>query len=94
MAQTAGGLQFKTEQTPDSPTFPGPAAAVALDATGEAIWQNLQGADGLDLGFWEENRDPLEIVWPGTAADHAALAVGDIFTFAPRASGPTPSSLA
>lgn len=83
VTQVAGGLQFKTEQTPGSPTFPGPAAAVALDAAGEAIWQNLQGADGLDLGFWEENRDPLEIVWPGTAADHATLAVGDVFTFHP-----------
>jgi hypothetical protein len=76
-------LQFKTEQTADAPTFPGPAVDVALDATGEALWQNLQGADGLDLGFWDENRDPLEIVWPGTAADHAALAVGDVFTFHP-----------
>jgi hypothetical protein len=56
---------------------------VALDAAGEATWQNLQGADGLDLGFWAENRDPLEIVWPGTTADHAALAVGDVFTFHP-----------
>src|SRR6185436_2521282 len=53
------------------------------DAAGEAIWQNLQGADGLDLGFWEENRDPLEIVWPGTPADHAALTPGDVFTFHP-----------
>lgn len=77
-------LQFKTEQTADAPTFPGPAVDVALDvATGDAIWQNLQGADGLDLGLWDENRDPLEIVWPGTAADHATLAVGDVFTFHP-----------
>jgi hypothetical protein len=83
VTQVAGGLQFKTEQTPDVPTFPGPAAAVALDSQGEALWQNLQGADGLDLGFWEENRDPLEIVWPGSAADHATLAIGDVFTFQP-----------
>jgi len=83
VTQVAGGLQFKTEQTLHGPTFPGPAAAVALDSSGEALWQNLQGADGLDLGFWEENRDPLEIVWPGTAADHAALVVGDVFTFLP-----------
>jgi hypothetical protein len=83
VARVAGGLQFKTEQTNNAPTFPGPAADIALDAAGEAVWQNLQGADGLDLGLWEENRDPLEIVWPGTAADHAALAVGDVFTFQP-----------
>jgi hypothetical protein len=81
VAQVAGGLQFKTEQTPVAPTFPGAAVDVALDAASEAIWQNLQGSDGLDLGFWEENRDPLEIVWPGSAADHATLAVGDVFTF-------------
>jgi hypothetical protein len=95
VVQVAGGLQFKTEQTPDAPTFPGPVAAIALDAAGEAIWQNLQGANGLDLGFWEENRDPLEIVWPGTAAAHAALAVGDVFTFHPPGqwSDPTVPSL-
>ena len=81
--QVVGGLQFQVEQTIGVPTFPGPAVAAALDTTGEAIWQNLQGADGLDLGFWDENRDPLEIIWPGTAADHATLAPGDIFTFAP-----------
>jgi len=83
VTRVVGGLQFKTEQTPDTPTFPGTAVDVALDAAGQAIWQNLQGADGLDLGFWEENRDPLEIVWPGSAAAHAALAVGDVFTFQP-----------
>jgi hypothetical protein len=76
-------LQFKTEQTADDPTFPGAAVEVALDAAGEAVWQNLQGADGLDLGVWDENRDPLEIIWPGTTADHATLAVGDVFTFHP-----------
>lgn len=76
------GLQFKAEQTNNEPTFPGAAVDVALDAAGEAIWQNLQGADGFDLGFWEENRDPLDIIWPGSAADHAALSVGDVYTFA------------
>jgi hypothetical protein len=83
VAQIEGGLQFKTEQTPDEPNFPGAAVEVALDAAGEAVWQNLQGADGLDLGVWDENRDPLEIIWPGTTADHATLAVGDVFTFHP-----------
>jgi hypothetical protein len=74
-----GGLQFKTEQTPDAPTFPGPPVDVALDPTGP-LWQNLQGADGHDLGFWAENRDPLEVIWPG---DHTTLAVGDTFRFDP-----------
>ncbi len=83
VAQVEGGLQFQVEQTAGAPTFPGPPVDVVLDPNGEAIWQNLQGADGLDLGFWDENRDPLEIIWPGTAADHAALSSGDVFTFAP-----------
>ncbi len=81
------GLHFKTEQTAGTPTFPGPAVAVEIAPSGAesaaAVWQNLQGADGLDLGVWDENRDPLEILWPGTPADHATLAVGDIFTFHP-----------
>jgi hypothetical protein len=67
-------LQFKTEQTPGEPTFPGPAVPAE-----PGLWQNLQGADGLDLGFWDENRDPLEIVWP----DLAGLQENDIFTFHP-----------
>ncbi|HSN87516.1 MAG TPA: hypothetical protein VL025_12195, partial [Thermoanaerobaculia bacterium] len=83
VARVEEGLQFKTEQTPDAPTFPGPAVDVVLHPAGEALWQNLQGADGLDLGFWAENRDPLEIVWPGTPDDHATLALSDVFTFHP-----------
>lgn len=76
-------LQFKAEQTTGTPAFLGVEVDIALDATGEAVWQNLQGADGIDLGVWDENRDPLEILWPGTQEDHAALAPGDIFTFHP-----------
>jgi hypothetical protein len=79
VTQVEGGLQFKTEQTPEAPSFPGPAVDVALDPAGP-IWQNLQGADSQDLGFWAENRDPLEVIWPG---DHTTLAVGDIFHFSP-----------
>lgn len=75
-------LTFKVEQTMGTPTFGGAAVEVAIDATtGRAVWQNLQGDDGLDLGYWNENRDPLEILWPGTAEDHEDLAVNDIFVF-------------
>jgi len=81
---TAAGLHFKTEQTTGSPTFPGPAVAA------ESTWQNLQGADNRDLGIWEENRDPLEIIWPGTPIDHATLAPGDTFTFHPPGAWPDP----
>jgi hypothetical protein len=90
VTQAAAGLHFKTEQTPGSPTFPGPPVPVVLDAAGEAIWQNLQGADGLDLGLWNENRDPLEIIWPGPPTDHATLAPGDVFTFAAPGHWPDP----
>lgn len=82
VTRVTGGLQFKVEQTAGTPTFPGAAVDVALDPlSGRAIWQNLQGHTGLDLGWWDENKDPFEIVFPGEAADHADLAIGDIFEF-------------
>jgi hypothetical protein len=83
-------LQFKTEQTPGTPTFPGPAVEVALDAANEALWQNLQGATGRDLGYWSENRDPLEVLWPGRPEDHTALAPGDTFRFRAPGTWPDP----
>lgn len=84
VTRVIGGLQFKTERSSGVPTFPGAAVDVYINpALAEADWQNLQGATGLDLGHWDEtgNRDPLEIIWPGTATDHADLAIGDIFEF-------------
>lgn len=76
------GLQFKVEQTAGTPTFPGSAIDVVLDPdTLSGTWQNLVGATGLDLGYYAENKDPIEICWPGLAADHADLAIGDIFEF-------------
>jgi hypothetical protein len=82
VTRVTGGLQFKVEQTLGSPTFAGAAVDVVLDGPGEATYQNLQGADGLDLGLWTEIRDPLEIIWPGSASDHADLDVGDTWVFA------------
>jgi hypothetical protein len=81
-----GGLQFKAAQsTAAAPAFGGPdvdAADIVLDPeTQRGTWQNLQGADGLDLGLWDEDKDPLEIIWPGSPADHAALAVGNTYRF-------------
>jgi hypothetical protein len=71
-------LQFKVERTAGVPTFPGAAVDVAYDpSTGRAVYQNLQDEAGLDLGIWAENYDPLEIVFPGTATNHADYAVGD-----------------
>jgi len=80
--ESAGGLQFKVEQTAGAPTFPGAAVSVAMDAsTDEATWQNLAGATGLDLGYFDENKDPLEIIFPGSAEDHEDLVIGDTFKF-------------
>jgi hypothetical protein len=82
VTRIVGGLQYKVQQVAAAPTFAGAAVDVALDpTTGRAIYQNLQGATGLDLGIWDENKDPLEIAWPGLASDHATLAVGDVYMF-------------
>jgi hypothetical protein len=89
--QVAPSLSFACEQTTGVPAFAGAPIPVAVDANGSAVWQNLQGADGRDLGIWDENRDPLEVIWPGKAADHAALAVGDVFRFKVPASWSLPA---
>jgi hypothetical protein len=82
ITRVAGGVRFKCEQTDGAPTFSGADVDVVLDPeTGLGAWQNLQGADGFDLGIWDENKDPLELVLPGSPDDHALLAVGDQFTF-------------
>lgn len=82
VTQVAGAVQFKVHQTNGVPAFPGAAVNVVYDAeTGLALWQNLQDQAGLDLGIFDENKDPLEIIFPGLAADHADLAVGDTWTF-------------
>ncbi len=53
---------------------------VAVDEDGEAIWQRVLSSEtGLDLGVMDEDKDPLEIIWPGTSVEHADLAVGDVF---------------
>jgi hypothetical protein len=75
-------LQFKVEQISAGPTFPGAAVDALIDPESlEGIWQNMQGATGFDLGIWNESRDPLEIIWPGAAADHGDLEVGDSWSF-------------
>lgn len=80
-------LEFKVIQSvaePDGPAWTAAATTFTalLDADGESVWQNVQSSeDDLDLGVWGENKDPLEIVIPGAAADHADLAVDDTFEF-------------
>lgn len=71
-------LQVKVERAPDPPTFPGAAIDLVVDAAGDGVYTALQDETGVDLGVLTPDvKDPLEIVFPGTAADHAALAVGD-----------------
>lgn len=146
-----GGLQYKAEQTPEPPTFPGAAIDVPYDFKGQAVWHNLQVALRLsgtvtivaaatavvgdetrftrelkvgqyltvageshritaiaddtnltlgtahvagaaagsaahilnrDAGFFGENYDPLEILFPGDATDHGSVDVGDMWTIA------------
>ncbi len=90
--QVAPSLQFNIHQTNGVPAFPGAAVDVVYDAeTGRALWQNLQDQVGLDLGLWAENRDPLEIVFPGVAADHADIDVGDTWTFEVPGAWQTPA---
>ncbi len=79
VTQVSPSLQFKVQQTDAAPAFPGPAVDALYDSGGEGAWQELQDHDGADLGIVDENKDPLELVWPGTAADHGDLAVGDVF---------------
>lgn len=90
VTRVSTGLQFKVEQTAGVPSYAGSAVDVVLDPTTlSGVFQNLQGSTGLDLGYYAENKDPLEICWPGTAADHADLAVNDVFEFDPTWDLPT-----
>lgn len=92
-----GGIQFKVQVTDGVPTFPGSAVDLVYDADGYAIWQNLQDEAALDIGIWSgSNKDPVEIKFPGTSTEHAAVAIGDVWVFAkPGAwADPTPTYLA
>ncbi|MEM9552672.1 MAG: hypothetical protein AAGC60_00310 [Acidobacteriota bacterium] len=76
-------LTFRVEQGA-APTWAGPTHEQLYDETGESLFVECRGPDGFDLGIVSgENKDPLEAVFPGRAADHADLAVGDTWTFAP-----------
>ncbi len=67
-----GGVQFKFEQTLEVPTFPAPAAIDLYTSAGLGAWQQLPG-----IGLYGLVVDPFEVIFPGAAATHAALAIGD-----------------
>ena len=79
--------EFKLLQAAAKPDGAAWAAAatvftIARNDDGLGVFQYAQSSgDGLDLGIFNENKDPLEIVWPGTAADFANAVAGDIYEF-------------
>ena len=46
-----------------------------------------------DAGYFDENRDPLQIIFPGDATDHADLEIGDVYVFDTAWSDPVPDYL-
>lgn len=83
VTQVSPVVIVKFEQTTGTPTFAGSSTVTVLydPSTGRAFYQNAISDAGLDLGIWDENYDPLEYILPGTATDHADLAVGDTWKF-------------
>jgi hypothetical protein len=80
----AGGLRYKVKVSPAAPTFAaGADHDVVYGSDGRARWLNLVDQNGRDVGIWDGkgNRDPVEVLLPGTATDHALIAVGDTWTF-------------
>ncbi len=78
-------LRYKALQSATEPNAAAWTAAAtvhdALVVDSEGAWHEvLSSADGSDLGIFTDcNKDPLEIIFPGLAADVANLAVGDVF---------------
>ncbi|MEO7795545.1 MAG: hypothetical protein ABIV06_12315, partial [Thermoanaerobaculia bacterium] len=50
--------------------------------------------DGAEIGIWDENKDPLDLCFPGDAVAHALTAVGDYWYFPVVWGLPTPTYLA
>lgn len=87
--ESLGPLTFKILQAPAEPnpaTWQAAPTAYPVETAGpleapEGEWQlAMASSDGRDLGLvTPKNWDPLQIIWPGTEGEHAALAVGDVF---------------
>lgn len=90
-------LTFKLEQDPGTapPTMAGSTTVVQqYDADGNAVFVNGLTDIGAEIGIWAENKDPWMICFPGTAADHLNIDVGDCFYFPVTWTLPTPTYLA
>lgn len=93
-----GPLTFKVIQAAAAPAAGDWTAAqaqtVATDADGNAVWQIALDDGLLDLGLYtSENKDPLEIVFPGDDTDHALAVNGDTWSFDPSWSLPAATYL-
>ncbi len=76
-------LRIRLEQA-DTPTWAGFELDLSASYTddGYAVWEVARGADRAHLGVVQGNNwNPMEVVMPGTLADHALLEVGDTWTF-------------
>lgn len=85
--QSLAPLVFKVLQSAAEPTGGEWSAAattftVVVGDDGYALWQIVQSSlTKLDLGIFNENKDPLQVIWPGNATTHGDLDVGDVFQF-------------
>jgi hypothetical protein len=94
--QSLAPLTFKVLQKATAPSGGEWTAATTvftrLQLSGVGWWQNVQSSStGLDLGLWDENKDPLELIFPGNDAAHGDLDVADIFEFKLRNTWTNPS---
>ncbi len=77
-------LRVHLEQA-DAPTWAGFELdlSASYGENGYAVWEVARGADRAHLGLVVGNNwNPMEVVLPGTLAEHALLEVGDTWTFA------------
>jgi len=70
-------------------------------ATAMAIAAHTAGASAVvahmllrDAGYWAENRDTADVVFPGTTTDHGAIVLNDVWRFDTSWSNPTPTYIA
>jgi hypothetical protein len=81
-------------------TIAGETKAVTAVASNTAatIAAHTAGAAGVvahllnqDFGYWGENRDTLDFIYPGTVTDHGDIDLNDIWIFSAEWDNPTPT---